>query len=48
VSVIGLSVRLLFDHMLIGTLALQFWVMVAMAMAACRAPDNPAHAALRQ
>jgi O-antigen ligase len=48
VSVIGLAVRLLFDHMLIGTLALQFWVMVAMAMAACRAPDNPAHAALRQ
>jgi hypothetical protein len=27
-----LTVRLLFDHMLIGTLALQFWVLVAMAM----------------
>jgi O-antigen ligase len=32
VSIIGLTVRLLFDHMLIGTLALQFWVLVAMAM----------------
>lgn len=45
VSVIGLAVRLLFDHMLIGTLALQFWVMVAMAMAACRASDTLVHAA---
>ncbi len=32
VGVIGLVVRLLFDHMLIGTLALQFWVLVALAM----------------
>ena len=32
VSVIGLAVRLSFDHMLIGTLALQFWVLVALAM----------------
>lgn len=32
VGVAGLAVRLLFDHMLIGTLALQFWVLVAMAM----------------
>ncbi len=31
VAVAGLSVRLLFDHMLIGTLALQFWVLVALA-----------------
>ncbi len=38
VSIIGLAVRLLFDHMLVGTIALQFWVMVAMAIAACRAP----------
>ncbi|TAL12311.1 MAG: hypothetical protein EPO02_02000, partial [Nitrospirae bacterium] len=27
VSVVGLAVRLSFDHMLIGTLALQFWVL---------------------
>lgn len=32
VGVIGLAVRLSFDHMLIGTLALQFWVLVALAM----------------
>jgi O-antigen ligase len=32
VGVIGLLVRLMFDHMLIGTLALQFWVLVALAM----------------
>ncbi len=32
VSVVGLAVRLSFDHMLIGTLALQFWVLVALAM----------------
>ena len=32
VGVIGLMIRLLFDHMLIGTLALQFWVLVALAM----------------
>ena len=32
VSVIGLAVRLQFDHMLIGTLAIQFWVLVALAM----------------
>jgi len=31
VSVIGLVARLQFDHMLIGTLALQFWVLVALA-----------------
>jgi O-antigen ligase len=34
ISVIGLVVRLFFDQMLVGTLALQFWVMVALAMAA--------------
>jgi putative inorganic carbon (HCO3(-)) transporter len=43
-GVVGMGVRLLFDHMLIGTLALQFWVMVAMAMAACKAPDTLAQA----
>ncbi len=31
-GVAGLAVRLLFDHMLIGALALQFWVLVALAM----------------
>ena len=31
-GVAGLAVRLMFDHMLIGTLALQFWVLVALAM----------------
>ena len=32
VSVIGMVVRLCFDHMFIGTLAILFWVSVAMAM----------------
>lgn len=32
IGVIGLVVRLLFDHMFIGTLAIQFWVLVALAM----------------
>ena len=32
VGVAGLAVRIFFDHMLIGTLALQFWVLVALAM----------------
>ena len=45
VSIIGLAVRLFFDYMLVGTIALQFWVMVAMAIAACRAPDNLVQAA---
>ena len=34
VSVIGMVVRLCFDHMLIGTLAILFWILVAMAMLA--------------
>lgn len=42
VSVIGMVVRLCFDHMLIGTIALQFWVLVAMAMVVCRAGDGMA------
>lgn len=37
---IGLIVRLLFDHMLIGTLAVQFWVLVALAVAAGRSSEN--------
>lgn len=32
VGVIGLVVRLFFDHMFVGTLAIQFWVLVALAM----------------
>ena len=32
VSVVGISVRLFFDHMLIGTVALAFWILVALAM----------------
>lgn len=32
VSVIGMVVRLLFDQMLIGTLAIQFWVIVAIGL----------------
>ena len=40
VGVIGLVVRLCFDHMFIGTLAIQFWVLVALAMAVYT--DKPA------
>jgi len=32
VGVIGLGVRLMFDQMLVGTLAVQFWVVVAIAV----------------
>jgi O-antigen ligase len=35
VGLIGLGVRLQFDQMLVGTLAVQFWVLVAVAMRAC-------------
>jgi len=34
-GLIGLGVRLQFDQMLVGTLAVQFWVHIAVAMAAC-------------
>lgn len=44
-GVIGLMVRLLFDHMLIGTLALQFWVLVAMAMVVYTDRPGPERAA---
>ena len=40
VSTIGLSVRLFFDHMLIGTLAILFWILVAMAMLAHSSADR--------
>ena len=40
VSVIGMGVRLMFDQMFVGTLAIQFWILVAMAMVACRAVDG--------
>jgi O-antigen ligase len=42
-SIIGLAVRLFFDHMFIGTLALHFWVLAAITMAACRPADIRAH-----
>jgi O-antigen ligase len=35
VGFIGLGVRLQFDQTLVGTLAVQFWVLMAVAMAAC-------------
>ena len=34
VCVLGLSVRVFFDHMFIGTLAIMFWVLVSLALAA--------------
>jgi hypothetical protein len=37
---IGLIVRLLFDHMLVGTLAVQFWVLVALAVAVGRSLEG--------
>ena len=40
VSVIGMAVRLCFDHMLIGTLAVLFWILVAMAMLAPSTADR--------
>jgi O-antigen ligase len=40
VGVIGLIVRLLFDHMLVGTLAVQFWVLVAIGVAAGRSLEG--------
>ena len=45
VSVIGLSVRLSLDHMLIGTLALQFWVLVALAMVVYTGSPDRGHVA---
>lgn len=38
VGLIGLGVRLQFDQTLVGTLAVQFWVLVALAMTACDSP----------
>jgi O-antigen ligase len=38
VGLIGLGVRLQLDQMLVGTLAIQFWVLVALAMASCDSP----------
>ena len=37
VGAIGLAVRIQFDQMLVGTLAIQFWVMTAVAVLACGA-----------
>jgi putative inorganic carbon (HCO3(-)) transporter len=39
-SVIGMGVRLMFDQMFVGTLAIQFWILVAIAMVARRAVDG--------
>jgi O-antigen ligase len=39
VALIGLGVRLQLDQMLVGTLAVQFWVLVALAMAARDSPE---------
>ena len=36
VSVVGLGVRIIFDQMFVGTLAILFWVLVAVAMLECR------------
>jgi O-antigen ligase len=41
VSVIGLAVRIQFDQMLVGTLAIQFWVLLAVAVLACGAAGAP-------
>ena len=40
VSVIGMGVRLMFDQMFVGTLAIQFWILVAMAMLAHSTADR--------
>lgn len=37
IGAIGLAVRIQFDQMLVGTLAIQFWVMMAAAVVACGA-----------
>jgi O-antigen ligase len=39
VGMIGMGVRVMFDQMLVGTMAIQFWVLVAVALAASR-PNN--------
>jgi len=40
VGIVGLVVRLCFDHMLIGTLAVLFWILVAVAMLAHSTADQ--------
>ncbi len=47
VGLIGLTVRVCFDQMLVGTLAIQFWVLVAMAMAVSSAPAQASHSGSR-
>lgn len=44
ISVIGLAVRIQFDQMLVGTLAIQFWVLMAVAVVACGAAGAPSSA----
>src|SRR5207248_2624379 len=36
VSVLGLGIRLMFDQMFVGVLAVLFWVLVALAMLECQ------------
>ena len=40
VGLIGLGVRLQFDQTLVGTLAVQFWILMAIAVAACDSPKQ--------
>jgi O-antigen ligase len=40
VSVVGMGVRLMFDQMFVGTVAIQFWILVAMAMMVRKAEDG--------
>jgi O-antigen ligase len=35
VGTVGMGVRVMFDQMLVGTLAIQFWVLAALAMTVC-------------
>jgi O-antigen ligase len=35
VEIVGMGVRVMFDQMLVGTLAIQFWVLAALAMIVC-------------
>ncbi len=44
-SMIGLGVRLQFDQMLVGTVALQFWVMAGIAILASKSSESVPHAA---
>jgi len=47
VSVIGMGVRLMFDQMFVVTLALLFWILVAVAMLECGTARSQARANIR-